>query len=71
MTTTRPEPRRKGLMTVREVAILLGVCERTVWRLAARGQLPQPIRYSRKLVRWSAEQVERYLQTLSCGPRPA
>ena len=33
-------------------------------RLAA-GKFPQPVRYNRKLVRWKAAEVARYLDALS------
>jgi predicted DNA-binding transcriptional regulator AlpA len=39
-------------MTSLDVAGLLGVSVRTVWRLVKTNQIPQPIRYNRKLVRW-------------------
>ena len=31
------------LLRIRDVAALLGVSERTVWRLMAEGELPQPV----------------------------
>ena len=40
------------LVSVREVADLLGVSVRSVWRMAEQGKIPQPVRYSRKMVRW-------------------
>ena len=32
------------LLDVREVAQVLGIAVRTVWRLSATGELPQPVR---------------------------
>jgi excisionase family DNA binding protein len=52
-------------MTSRQVAGRLAISVRTLWRLLARGHFPQPIRYNRKLVRWKAEDVERYLAELT------
>ncbi len=53
------------LLTSQQVADRLAVSVRTLWRLLARGDLPQPIRYNRKLVRWKAADVERYLTALT------
>jgi excisionase family DNA binding protein len=40
------------LMTVQQVAALLNVTRRTVWRLVKSGHLPQPLRVSPRLRRW-------------------
>jgi excisionase family DNA binding protein len=53
--------RNWGLLNAREVADLLCVHLRTVYRLLERGQLPQPIRFGRKIVRWRAEDLRRRL----------
>jgi excisionase family DNA binding protein len=53
--------RNWGLLSAREVAELLCVHLRTVYRLLERGQLPQPIRFGRKIVRWRAEDLRRRL----------
>ncbi len=50
------------LLTSRQVADLLAVSMRTLWRMVARGHCPQPIRYNRKLVRWRREDVERHVR---------
>jgi predicted DNA-binding transcriptional regulator AlpA len=52
------------LLTSHQVAEKLSVCVRTVWRLAALGKIPQPIRYTRKLVRWRNADIMRYLASL-------
>lgn len=44
----------KGLLSSNDVAALLGVSVRSVFRYVGMGKLPQPVRYSRKLVRWTA-----------------
>lgn len=53
------------LLTSREVAVLLAVSRRTLWRMVARGEVPEPIRYNRKLVRWKSSDIARYLDSLS------
>jgi excisionase family DNA binding protein len=55
----------KDLLTARDVAQRLSIGVRTLWRLVAQGKLPQPIRYTRKLVRWRAMDIDRYIQSLS------
>lgn len=64
--TPRP-PRSLDLLTTRQVAFRLSVSVRTIWRLVKTGKLPQPVRYNRKLVRWHAADIDRYLDSLrSC-----
>jgi len=58
------------LMAARDVAAVLGVGERTVWRLTSRaeagfGCFPRPVRLSARTVRWRWEDVEKYLNGLS------
>ncbi len=55
------------LLTVEQVAKRLSVSARTVWRMLARGTLPQPIRYSRKLVRWKSTDLAAWLEQQSPG----
>jgi excisionase family DNA binding protein len=55
------------LLTVREVADLMRVSRRTVWRWVAQGRLPGPVRYSRTCVRWKASVVRAYLEALPAG----
>jgi excisionase family DNA binding protein len=52
------------LLTSQQVAEKLAVSVRTLWRLVAAGKFPQPVRYNRKLVRWKAVDVSRYIETL-------
>jgi excisionase family DNA binding protein len=53
--------KKARLLSVREVAELLGLGQRTVYRLADAGELPSPIRISR-LVRWRLSDIETYVQ---------
>ena len=55
----------KDLLTAQDVARRLSIGVRTLWRMVAQGKLPQPIRYTRKLVRWKATDIDRYIQSLS------
>ncbi|QDU23583.1 helix-turn-helix transcriptional regulator [Urbifossiella limnaea] len=49
--TTTPLPDPVALLSVDDVAALLGVSPRTVWRLRDGGHLPPPVRVG-SLVRW-------------------
>jgi excisionase family DNA binding protein len=53
------------LMTAREVACLLSVSARTVWRWTAQGILPAPVRPSRRATRWRARDIRNFLDDLS------
>lgn len=52
------------LMTATQVADLLSISTRSVWRLVASHQLPAPIRYNRKLVRWKRADILSYVERL-------
>jgi excisionase family DNA binding protein len=52
------------LLTVRDVAELLSMSVREVWRLESEGRIPKAIRMSRKTVRWKGTQIEAYLSSL-------
>ena len=53
------------LLRVRQVADLLGVHPRSIWRLSASGQLPKPVRLTGRLVRWKRREIEDYLAGLA------
>jgi len=62
------------LLTVKDLADLLGIHERTCWRLAAmaeagHGDFPRPLRIGPKTVRWRVADVDSYLAALAGGPR--
>jgi predicted DNA-binding transcriptional regulator AlpA len=70
--TIRPLVPQREWLCVKQVARRLEVCERTVWRWLAKGLLPQPIRYSRRVVRWRASDIDAFLRSAPAlpGPRP-
>ena len=58
------------LLTVADVAKLLRIGQRTVWRLASRagggsGPFPRPVRIGGKIIRWRWQDVEKYLAQLA------
>lgn len=48
------------LMNAEEVAAMLGVSERTLWRLLSAGKFPQPVRFGRS-TRWRLSDVKEWL----------
>lgn len=50
------------MMTPRQVASRLNVSIRTLWRLVYHDKFPQPVRYNRKLVRWTSKTVNEWLE---------
>ncbi len=49
------------MIDVREVATILSISTRSVWRLVSRGELPQPIRLGRN-VRWRSTDIDRWIE---------
>jgi excisionase family DNA binding protein len=65
MSAPRPAlPPVHDLLTARQVADRLCISVRTLYRLLAQGELPQPVRYNRKLVRWKSSDIDRYIALL-------
>jgi excisionase family DNA binding protein len=66
-------PREKFLPCVlasaEELATILKVSERTVWRLLSAGKLPRPIRFGGN-VRWRMDDVQRWIAN-GCPPANA
>lgn len=48
------------MMTVKEVAGLMGCSIRTVWSLADTGRMPAPVRV-RRIVRWRSDEVQEWI----------
>ncbi|MBL9165673.1 MAG: helix-turn-helix domain-containing protein [Planctomycetaceae bacterium] len=62
MRPTESSPQQ--MIDVREVATILSVSTRTVWRLISRGEIPQPIRFGRN-VRWRQIDIESWIASQS------
>jgi len=56
-----------AVVNVREVAELLGVCVRTVWRMSQKGQIPAPIRLGERIVRWRLADLREHLERQAAG----
>lgn len=59
-----PPPDDASTLTPGQVAHMLQLSLRTVWRMEARGDLPKAVRYGRKTVRWSREAIEKHIEGL-------
>ena len=58
------------LLNVKQVAELLGIHQRTIWRLAGlaemgEGNFPRPLRIGQKTVRWRQKDLETYISNLA------
>lgn len=60
-------PTKDRWITCAEVAAMLGVTPRTIWRLAAAGRIPKPLRIGPKSPRWKESALTDYLDRLSEG----
>jgi excisionase family DNA binding protein len=49
-------------LSAQEAAFLLGIGVRSLWRLTAKGQLPAPARFSRKLVRFNRRDLLAFMR---------
>ena len=56
------------LLDVKDVARLLKLSRRQVWRLRSAGEIPQPIKIGNS-VRWNRTDIERWLDSLKGGSR--
>jgi prophage regulatory protein len=63
------DPQTDMLITVRDLAELLSVNRRTVWRWLRAGILPRPVRLTTRTVRWRASVVQRFLDDAGTGGR--
>lgn len=57
------------LLTARNVAALLNVSQRHIWKLLSSGRLPQPVRLGRS-VRWRRDELTAWMDA-GCPPRDA
>jgi len=68
--TAALEAMPEAFLSPQEAAFLLGIGLRTLWRLAAKNQMPAPARFSRKLVRFNRRELLAFMRQHT-GPTPA
>ncbi len=56
-----------AVINVREVAELLGVNTRTIWRLCQRNELPPPLRLGPRILRWRLADLREHLDRKAGG----
>jgi predicted DNA-binding transcriptional regulator AlpA len=56
-----------AVINVHEVAELLGVCVRSVWRMSQNGQIPGPIRLVPRILRWRLADLREHLDRKAGG----
>ncbi len=55
------QPQKPLVMPARELARLLGVSIRQIWRLSSSGKLPKPLRLGGS-VRWSLKEIKAFVE---------
>lgn len=60
------EPRTDLLLTAKDVADVLSVSTRTVWRWVDQRIIPQPIKLN-KLARWRASEIQAHIDNLKAS----
>lgn len=55
-TDSQQTPNQPLLVTSKQVASLLGICERTLWGMQNEGRMPEPIRIGRS-VKWRYDEI--------------
>ena len=53
------------LLTVKDVAAMLKIHPRTVWRMSATGDIPAPLRLAAKTIRWRLKDIETHVAKLA------
>ena len=64
MATEAPKKESSEYLSVRQVADLLGVTTRTIWKLSAAKQFPAPVRLTPRLPRWKRAEIDAHIELL-------
>lgn len=57
-----------NLLTVNDVAEILCLGVRSVWRKAAKGSIPKPITLARQIKRWRPSDIQAFIDNLPVLP---
>jgi predicted DNA-binding transcriptional regulator AlpA len=69
MDSSATTPPHSELLDKAELAQLLGVRKGSIWQLVSRGHLPQPLRLTKRLVRWRRTTILAWLAEHEEGGR--
>jgi excisionase family DNA binding protein len=61
---SRMNPETTLLLTAKELAAMLGISKRTLWRLLSAGKVSKPVRFGRN-TRWRVAEVKEWID-LGC-----
>ncbi len=62
---TLSPPAPSELLTARDVAVMLKFCPRQIWKMAAMGALPGPIRLTPRAPRWRRSEIMGHIDALA------
>jgi excisionase family DNA binding protein len=65
MSTPQPPALVPLLLRDRDVAALLGISRSLVWKLAATGEIPAPVRIGGRAARWERSAIVAYVDALT------
>ena len=51
------------ILSPRDVVIMLGISEVTIWRMRKRGEFPEPLRVSPRRVGWRESDIREWLDS--------
>ena len=51
------------LLSVKDIIKRFKICKQTIYNWIATGRMPQPTRLSKRVVRWRAEQIEKWIDS--------
>lgn len=64
------EINQSSILRLKLVRAMTGLSRSTIWRLCRRGEFPQPLKLTARLIGWRAAEVQRWLDSRERG-RPA
>lgn len=59
-----------SILRLKTVRVLTGLSRSTLWRLWRRGEFPQPLKLTARLIGWRAAEVQRWLDSRERGGSP-
>jgi excisionase family DNA binding protein len=63
------QPSSQKLLAPKQVAARLGIAKDTLFRWIARGKFPPPMRFNRRVGRWTEEEVQQWITSFRAAPK--